>query len=271
MRVTRLLRWFVLVAVVAVAAGMVAACSCSEPLPATTTTAAAVTPADPTDVSATDTVDSTTGEGDRPSTTADGQAPATESTATESTSTESTAAAAATEGVLPDLVGLDLQLAQDTLQAGGWYGMTSYDASGQNRMQLWDRNWVVVVAQTPAAGETVLYSKIIELGVVKKGEPGSEVLREYEGLPDVVGKNLQLAIDTLQSAGYYLFEYVDAAGKPEIPIVHSNWVVIGQDPPAGTDLATNRMVTLRIEKGGRVGGVVSGCASPSASSRWSNR
>jgi len=189
---------------------------------------------------------------DLPQTTTSSQTTATSGGATSTTesrapTTETTLPAPPAEGILPSLVGLDLQLAQDTLQAGGWYVMTSYDTTGQGRMQLVDRNWVVV-EQIPAAGESVPYSKTIQLGVVKKGEPGSEVLKEADGVPAVVGKNLQLAIDTLQSAGYYLFEYVDATGGRLTPIVHSNWVVTGQDPAAGTDLATDRVVTLEIEK-----------------------
>jgi hypothetical protein len=42
---------------------------------------------------------------------------------------------------LPDAVGVDLQLAQDTLQAAGFYVLTSYDATGQERLQVSDRNW----------------------------------------------------------------------------------------------------------------------------------
>ncbi len=162
------------------------------------------------------------------------------------TTTTSTAPA---EGVLPDLVGLDLQLAQDTLQAAGWYLMTSYDATGQNRMQLRDRNWVVV-EQAPAAGETVGFDKIIELGVVKDSEPGAESSLTPGVVPGVMGIDLQLALDTMQAAGYYLFEYVDATGQGRRPIVHSNWVVVGQSPAAGTSLASDRIVTLEVKKDG---------------------
>ena len=54
-----------------------------------------------------------------------------------------------------DATGMDLQLAQDTVQArlGIWYS-DSVDASGQDRMQLWDRNWTVV-GQDPAPGTPV--------------------------------------------------------------------------------------------------------------------
>lgn len=152
-------------------------------------------------------------------------------------------------GTLPDLVGLDLQLAQDALQAAGWYEMISHDASGQGRLQLIDRNWVVV-EQTPAAGGVVPYDKMIDLGAVKKGEPGSEVWKDPTVMPDLVGQNLQLAIDTLQAAGIYVFDYVDATGQGRRPIVHSNWIVVGQDPAPGSALTTQTLVTFRVKKVG---------------------
>ncbi|GAA1829001.1 hypothetical protein GCM10009735_75740 [Actinomadura chokoriensis] len=40
------------------------------------------------------------------------------------------------------------------MQAHGLYFLVEMDATGQNRLLLWDRNWVVV-RQTPAAGKLV--------------------------------------------------------------------------------------------------------------------
>ncbi|MFI6279642.1 PASTA domain-containing protein [Streptomyces sp. NPDC050988] len=52
---------------------------------------------------------------------------------------------------LPDVVGQDLQAAQDEAQAAGFYALDDQDASGQNRLQVLDRNWTVC-SQEPAAG-----------------------------------------------------------------------------------------------------------------------
>jgi hypothetical protein len=54
-------------------------------------------------------------------------------------------------GVVPNVVGLNHQLAQDTLQAAGFYYLTEQDATGQGRLLINDRNWVVV-SQQPAGG-----------------------------------------------------------------------------------------------------------------------
>ncbi|WP_223188182.1 PASTA domain-containing protein [Streptomyces sp. TRM68416] len=52
---------------------------------------------------------------------------------------------------LPNLVGMDLQAAQDEAQAAGFYALDDQDASGQGRLQVLDRNWTVC-SQDPEPG-----------------------------------------------------------------------------------------------------------------------
>jgi len=73
--------------------------------------------------------------------------------------------------VMPDVVCQNLQDAQDEIQRAGVFFSRSDDASGQARSQVIDRNWVVV-AQTPAAGESVGKMEAI-LSVVKTDEPNN--------------------------------------------------------------------------------------------------
>ena len=71
---------------------------------------------------------------------------------------------------VPDVVGLrDLQLSQDTLQAAGFYVMDQEDATGQDRAQLLDRNWVVT-RQDPKAGACVDLTTTITTYAKKHGE-----------------------------------------------------------------------------------------------------
>ena len=65
---------------------------------------------------------------------------------------------------VPDVVGMDLQSAQDTLQAAGFYNLGSHDVTGESSFQVLDRNWRVV-NQTPAAGTQAPQTDRIELGV----------------------------------------------------------------------------------------------------------
>lgn len=71
---------------------------------------------------------------------------------------------------VPDVEGVDHQLAQDTMQAPGLYNLTEEDASGEDRSLLWDRNWTVVT-QSPKPGERVSADTTIILRSVKDEEP----------------------------------------------------------------------------------------------------
>lgn len=70
---------------------------------------------------------------------------------------------------VPDVVGMNHQYAQDKMQSVGLYMLDEEDATGQGRMLLWDRNWVVV-EQEPPAGSMVTEDTTILLRSKKIGE-----------------------------------------------------------------------------------------------------
>ena len=70
---------------------------------------------------------------------------------------------------MPDVMCMDLQHAQDTIQDAGVWLSRSVDATGEGRMQVMDRNWTVV-AQTPAPGTPIGEGEAL-LSVVKDDEP----------------------------------------------------------------------------------------------------
>ncbi len=73
---------------------------------------------------------------------------------------------------MPDLVGRNLQGAQDAIQSLTGYGIavtTSSDATGAGRLQVVDRNWRVC-AQSVAAGTTITAGTSIEFSAVKLEE-----------------------------------------------------------------------------------------------------
>lgn len=73
---------------------------------------------------------------------------------------------------MPDLVGENLQDAQDAIQTLTDYGIaltTSTDATGTGRLQVLDRNWQVC-AQNVAAGDTIIPDTMIDFTVVKLDE-----------------------------------------------------------------------------------------------------
>jgi hypothetical protein len=73
---------------------------------------------------------------------------------------------------MPNMVGSGLQDAQDAIQELTGFGImltTSHDATGQNRMQIADRNWKVCTQNVPPGG-TITRETRIDFGAVKLEE-----------------------------------------------------------------------------------------------------
>lgn len=70
---------------------------------------------------------------------------------------------------MPNLVGMDLQGAQDAIQSltrgAVWYSGSS-DLTGKGRAQILDRNWQVCTS-TPPAGTRITSTTAIRFGVVR--------------------------------------------------------------------------------------------------------
>ncbi|HEX6468589.1 MAG TPA: PASTA domain-containing protein [Streptosporangiaceae bacterium] len=83
-----------------------------------------------------------------------------------------------TRGVLPDVVCMDLQGAEARLRQAGFTNVRSTDGSGQGRIQIIYRNWIVT-AESPAAGHRRAEGTRVVLTTVKYGEPtGSSGCRD---------------------------------------------------------------------------------------------
>jgi hypothetical protein len=136
----------------------------AEPLPAVTVTA----PAPSIDVTTTPEYEALAGEVERLTQELDA---ATSAAAPEPAPAAPAPAPAAptTTFTMPALVGVNLQLAQDTLQAAGSYVMDQTDASGLSRLQVNDSNWQVCT-QDPAPGAVVSTDTTVTLGSVKLTE-----------------------------------------------------------------------------------------------------
>lgn len=73
---------------------------------------------------------------------------------------------------MPNLVGTNLQQAQDKIQAltnDAIYRTTSHDATGKHRSQVIDSNWKVCT-QSVAPGATIAKGTKIDFGTVKLAE-----------------------------------------------------------------------------------------------------
>lgn len=116
---------------------------------------------------------------------------------TPSPSEEPSESAAPTTFTMPDVVGMTLQDAQDTLQGLGSVLMDQTDASGQDRMQVDDSNWQVC-SQEPAPGTEAPVETVVTLSSVKLGE-------SCDGSAEVDDSDLTTAQkEALESAQGYL-------------------------------------------------------------------
>jgi hypothetical protein len=81
-------------------------------------------------------------------------------------------AAAEPSWTMPNLIGMNLQGAQDAIQSltrGAVWFSGSTDLTGKGRAQIIDRNWQVCTS-TPAAGTTITTSTAVRFGVVRDTE-----------------------------------------------------------------------------------------------------
>ncbi|CAM2786588.1 PASTA domain-containing protein [Prescottella defluvii] len=97
-------------------------------------------------------------------------APAVQAPLAQQPTSAASAGTGTAQALMPNVMCMNLQKAQDTIQEAGVYYSQSEDATGKGRMQISDRNWVVV-AQNPAAGAPISEGDAM-LSVVKQGEPG---------------------------------------------------------------------------------------------------
>ncbi|GAA1027532.1 PASTA domain-containing protein [Virgisporangium ochraceum] len=67
-------------------------------------------------------------------------------------------------------------------------------------------------------------------------------------VPNGVGMNYQAAQDAWRAAGLHVSPAVDATGANRLPIVDSNWVVLSQDPPAGSRVAAGSFIVATVKK-----------------------
>ncbi|MGV9991908.1 hypothetical protein [Streptomyces sp. NPDC003374] len=139
---------------------------------------------------------------------------------------------------LPDMTGKGLQSAQDQAQAAGFYALSSHDASGRGRMQVFDRNWKVC-SQSPKAGEhstdtTVDFATVKLEETCPAKDAGAQPKAAGSTMPDFKGKSVNVARKALDSSTSITVK--DASGQDRFIIVESNWQVCGQKPAAGAKL-----------------------------------
>ncbi|HEY3293495.1 MAG TPA: PASTA domain-containing protein [Candidatus Nanopelagicaceae bacterium] len=97
-------------------------------------------------------------------------------------------------------------------------------------------------------GQTTFVCKKVGSKVMWKAKVAPDVPKDSFKMPRVVGMNLQLAQDLLQSLGSYIMDQTDAAGLSRWQIFDGNWKVCAQSPPAGRIVPQSITVTLASVK-----------------------
>jgi hypothetical protein len=107
-----------------------------------------------------------------------------------------------------------------------------------------------VGASFKQSGSTFICTKSANGGVwkAKKKASAKPTAEASFVMPKVVGMNLQLAQDLLQSKGSYVLDQEDFKGLSRLQILDSNWKVCAQSPSAGKRVSASTMVTLSSVK-----------------------
>ena len=97
-------------------------------------------------------------------------------------------------------------------------------------------------------GKTTFVCKKVGTKVIWKAKAVALIPKDTFKMPRVVGMNLQLAQDLLQSLGSYIMDQTDAAGLERWQIIDSNWKVCRQSLSAGKIVPQSITVTLASVK-----------------------
>ncbi|MCJ0978782.1 hypothetical protein MTX35_13785 [Rhodococcus sp. ARC_M12] len=90
----------------------------------------------------------------------------------------------------------------------------------------------VTVDATPATTAPTASERIVLPDTTAPEPPAAEPV--LVAMPPVVCMNLQTAQNTIQAAGVFYSRSNDASGASRMQVNDSNWIVVAQDPPAGT-------------------------------------
>jgi beta-lactam-binding protein with PASTA domain len=67
-------------------------------------------------------------------------------------------------------------------------------------------------------------------------------------VPRGVGLDYQSAQDLWRAAGLHVAPAKDATGAGRLPVIDSNWIVVSQDPKAGSMVETGSFITATVKK-----------------------
>lgn len=100
-------------------------------------------------------------------------------------------------------------------------------------------------SDTPAAAPTL--TAAATTSATAKATTPAPTAAKIE-VPRGVGLDYQSAQDLWRAAGLHVAPAKDATGANRIPVIDSNWIVMSQDPKAGTMVETGSFITATVKK-----------------------
>jgi hypothetical protein len=105
----------------------------------------------------------------------------------------------------------------------------------------------VTATATETATATATPTKTTDKPTEKANKEATESSSKVK-VPDGVGMNYQDAQDLWRSSGLIVMPADDATGANRIPILDSGWVVLDQDPKAGSKVEEGSSITATVKK-----------------------
>ncbi|MEV6826942.1 PASTA domain-containing protein [Amycolatopsis sp. NPDC051102] len=99
-----------------------------------------------------------------------------------------------------------------------------------------------------APGTTTVVSTSTSAPASTSGSTSGSAPAKRIKVPDVSGMNHQDAQDAMQRAGLYNLREVDGTGQGRALVIDRNWVQKAQDPPPGTEVDADAVITLTAVK-----------------------
>ncbi|MEI6621736.1 MAG: DUF2510 domain-containing protein [Actinomycetes bacterium] len=157
----------------------------------------------------------------------------------------------ATAPKMPAVAGQRLDVAQSDLKAAG-VNLTDVEVVGGGTFGVVDESNWMVCSQRPAAGAPIAQVRLVVDRTCPSGANSSQAPAPAPAgtisVPNAVGMNYQAAQDLWRGVGLVVMPATDATGAGRLPVIDSNWVVLSQNPKAGTKVKAGSDITATVKK-----------------------
>ncbi|AHI00836.1 hypothetical protein GCM10010174_15390 [Kutzneria viridogrisea] len=159
-----------------------------------------------------------------------------------------TSAQPAAKVAVPDVKGKNADIAQTTLRNLGLKNVKLESVDPNAKVVIAPVNWTVAGVE-PAVGSSISTEDAVVLKVTKSGAvttPGQAPAKVT--LPDVNRQNAEVSMDKLHKLGLKNVSFGSVDPSAKVVLAPANWTVVGMEPAAGSSVAVNDAVVLKVTK-----------------------